>query len=80
MVQALPAAFSLGPAPGFGGMIATSVHSRTISLTPLGGGVTEAFFGFSGNAAGGDCPEGCSYSVQGTASSSGGRLSPRVSL
>ena len=74
--QALPGAFSLGPVPGLGDVTASNILSRTVSLTQQGSGITEAAFSFSGDAAGEGLPEGSSYSVRGTASSTAGWSPP----
>ena len=74
-MQELPFSFTVSSAPdGFGGMTATSVTSRSISLTSLGSGITEASFSITGDAAGAGLPAGTTYSAQGTASTSGGTI------
>ena len=70
--QELPGTLSVGTTDGFAGMTATSVTSRSVSLTPQDGGGMQAAFSMAGDAAGDGLPAGCTYSVQGTASTDGG--------
>jgi len=65
----------VGAADGLSGsMTAASVTSRSVSLTPQDGGGMQAAFSMAGDATGEGLPVGCTYSVQGTASTNGGRF------
>lgn len=69
----------MGAAGGLGGgMTAASVTSRSVSLTPQAGGGMQAAFSMAGDATGEGLPAGCTYSVQGTASTDGGPSPPCV--